>query len=147
MRLQSDAHGHVKSVREEEECLPTNPAKIYTICMVRIKAFSWGEIVLEDGTIYKDAIITSDGATEWDWGLDGTCHDPGISAKAVSHVFDYPYVILSLGVNSLLKVTPKARKYLKGCTVMAMPSDRAWVHYNAFIDDGFRAAILLHSTC
>lgn len=59
---------------------------------------------------FKDVVLTPDGATEWNWKLDGTRHEPGITVKAIemNHLMDADHVILTKGVDLVLQTTEEA---------------------------------------
>ena len=126
----------------------------------KIKTFQWGIIDIEyDGETktYKDAIIKPDGAIEWNWKLDGTRHNPGITIAAVENNRLYEkadIVILSRGVNKVLQTKKETERYVGELKedgqiddFMILQSNEAVKKYEELVESGKKVSVLLHSTC
>lgn len=122
---------------------------------VKIDSLVWGKIKTSDNKTYKDAIITPYGAESWDWKKDGTKHVPGITKDAVeSLAMEFYHIILSRGMDKVLRVSPEALEYLKerekngSNKVKILQSENASEYYNKLVDSGTNSvALFLHSTC
>ena len=116
-----------------------------------IRKFEWGRIEMEDGKVFKDAIVYFGGSQEWDWSNDGTRHNPGITVQALEPLLKSgcTHFILSKGVDCRLQATPEVIRFLK-------ESSRSWFHlqseeavnrYASLLREGVKVGMLLHSTC
>lgn len=118
--------------------------------MDTITHFSWGQITTNKDYTHKDCIIRNGhGSTGWDWTLDGTRHNPGITVKAVSRLAGCDIIILSTGMDDVLKVTDEAIQSLirSGATFYVQNSLSAVQTYNRLAQEGEAVGMLLHSTC
>lgn len=72
----------------------------------RITDFSWGHLVVDNRTSYRDAKLFPGGSRKWDWKETGTGHSPGIQPADVSELLDHgsTVVVLSRGVQNALGV-------------------------------------------
>ncbi len=129
------------------------------IMNISITSFKWGEIKTSDGKIYKDAIISPYVTSEWDWKKDGTCHSPGISAKAIhdnimlhNELSEFYTIILSTGINEKLKISKEALGVFSNIKhkydLHILQSEKAVELYNKLIKNKkYCTVLLLHSTC
>ena len=120
---------------------------------------SWGVLnVMHDGKehTFKDAVLTPSGASGWNWKLDGTRHKPGVTVKAIemNNLFDADYVILTKGVDLVLKITKsaadlvaKAKAEGKIVDYKILQSTQAFQEYNEMVNKGMKVSGLFHSTC
>jgi hypothetical protein len=117
--------------------------------MVLITSLFWGEARTSDGKKYKDCIVTNDSSQTWNWNLDGTCHQPGITLEAILSVMHSQYyIILSSGMDNKLGLSPRAQKFLNNNVEYAyLQSEDAVKKYNELHNKGRSVAIFLHSTC
>lgn len=137
----------------------------------KITGFKWGEITVlqEDGKEVtfndslggiKDCAIGGPlpEVCAWDWKESGTCHNPGITKKAVEKILlgtsPATVVILSRGVHSVLQTTQEAKDLLKTLKkeekikeFYIEQSEKAVTTYNRLVDEGEHVVGLFHSTC
>ena len=126
----------------------------------RIRNFEWGKIEVDyNGMEYrfKDCVLTPNNATEWNWKLDGTEHDPGITIEAIEGnklLDNVDIVILSKGINQVLKTMNETEQYLdeakknkKILDYFILQSEQAVDEYTKRVDKGEKVAALFHSTC
>lgn len=124
------------------------------------KVFKWGKIVIErDGSTqkFKDCIIKPDGAISWNWKLDGTRHNPGITVAAVENnklLEEVDIVILTKGVNNVLQTKQETIEYVENAVkdgkieeYHRLQSDEAVAKYKELVANGKRVSGLFHSTC
>jgi hypothetical protein len=116
----------------------------------QVKKISWGSLVTEDGTRFKDAKLFPGGAREWDWAETGTSHSPGIQFEDIRELIDHgaTVIVLSQGMNGRLQVAPGTLDRLKqlGIGVHVLPSKEAVELYNR-LRKSEAVAALVHSTC
>lgn len=114
-------------------------------------AVSWGRSVISNGdakkVVFKDVCVGNNWCYEWDWKLNNTNHDPGISLGDVEHL-DCEIVILSTGFEGRLKCTKEAMDFLKKnkIEVFQEKTPVAVELFNEIVKD-FNVAALIHSTC
>ncbi len=116
----------------------------------KITEHSWGKIVLEDGFMFKDAVLFPGGSFGWDWTISGTSHSRGIQAAdvALPVIQGAKTLILSTGVFGRLKVPSELVKMLEdhGLKVYVKRTPEAIKLYNSLVDTEPVGA-LIHSTC
>lgn len=118
-----------------------------------ITSFRWGQIICQhhnQAVICKDAIITPDFVTEWDWSQDGTRHNPGITPHAAAMLLSScNHVILTRGVQLVLQVKSDTLNLLKshGKSFEVLQTEQAIARYNELARKGVRVGGLFHSTC
>jgi hypothetical protein len=122
--------------------------------MTHIIGLKWGEVITKDnyGVIrtWKDCMITPNGPQNWDWKLDGTKHEPGVTIAALLALKDCTHIVVSMGMHERLKVSPEARAYLEalGIPYHILESTAAVGQYTHLLSAGeVRVGLLLHSTC
>ncbi len=117
--------------------------------MPSVTKLEWGVVETSDGHMYKDCIVTWQDSNVWNWKLDGTRHESGITPKAVRPVLDADLIILSQGVQKRLHIAPQTIALLednqKEYTIL--PTKKAVELFNTAMEEGKHAALLLHSTC
>ena len=99
---------------------------------------------------FKDCILTPNRAIEWDWKIDGTRHNPGITVEAIKRIInESDIIILSRGVNQALQVAPDTVNYLKHCgkRFQILQTWDAIKRYNDLAEQGIYVGGLFHSTC
>jgi hypothetical protein len=112
----------------------------------------WGEITTFDGSKYKDCKLKGTASSAWNWGLTNTHHSPGIQIADLEDLIDEntTTVILSRGMNDVLKTMPETMDFLKakGLTVHHLKTKEAVILYNTLVKDlGSSLVGLIHSTC
>ncbi len=116
----------------------------------RIAKLSWGRLELEDGRVFKDAILYPGGAREWDWNETGTGHSQGIQPADVEELLErgVKTVVLSRGKLGRLNVSPETLELLenKGVPVHIGKTDEAVRFYNETRESDAVGG-LFHSTC
>jgi len=135
----SDAFNEKQSMQPPKQPAQTPPT---------IDSLEWGKLSV-DGTMYKDAVITPDGALKWDWTLDGTKHNPGISVAAIKAASSgVDHIILTSGMCGKLQVHPDVAAFLHEADIdfTVCRSDVVPELY-AHLAKSVRVAVLLHSTC
>ena len=103
-------------------------------------------------TIFKDCIITNDHVFEWDWSIDGTRHNPGITPKAVTQLLeleDCDIILLSQGMHLKLGVCKETIRRLKkaGKEVEILETENTVKRWNELCTAGESVGALIHSTC
>ena len=125
----------------------------YNDKLIQIRRFKWGKITISFHnkiTTYKDVIITPKGHSNWDWTLDNTHHNPGITVKAVVKVVkDCDFLILTSGVLKKLQTSPDTITYLNKLDIqyIILQTHEAINEYHKRIKTGERVGGLFHSTC
>lgn len=120
--------------------------------MTTIESFKWGEVhTIYKGRrdVWKDCIITDDGPQNWNWNLDGTKHNPGVTVAALLPLQNCSTIIVSTGVHQRLQVTREARELLQSWGVLhyILDSNSAVAKFNKISAGGGSVGLLLHSTC
>ncbi len=114
--------------------------------MVSVIKLEWGSVWTSDNKLWKDAVVRYDGSREWDWTLDGTQHQTGITAKALKNIEDCDVIILTKGMHNKLNIS-SAITIKKDRRILILPSTEAVNYYNNELANGRRVGMLLHSTC
>lgn len=119
-----------------------------------ITHISWGRIEVSAGNQtlrFKDCKIWPGGATEWDWTLTGTHHNPGIQIADLEEVLahDPDVIILTRGMQRRLQTTPQVEQHLKerGIPYHIKETNQAVELFNALAQEGKRPGGLFHTTC
>jgi hypothetical protein len=116
----------------------------------KIVEYGWGWLEVEGGARYKDAQLSPEGAEDWDWGLTGTRHEPGIGLVEVQQLVAQGarVMVLSRGVHERLAVQPETLQWLQEqqIEVHVLQTDAAIARYNE-LADGRPVGALIHSTC
>ena len=119
-----------------------------------ITHLSWGrmEITLNDQVLpFKDCKIWPGGATEWDWRLTGTRHQPGIQPADIEEILaqGVEIMILSRGMDLMLYTCPETEALLraKGIEYFIEETKQAAAHFNQLMEAGKRVGGIFHSTC
>ena len=117
----------------------------------KISAMSWGEIVMEDGPIFKDVMLAPGLIQEWDWRKSGTSHTKGIQISDIDFLIDHGIeaLVLSRGYEVKLTISEATLKYAKSKLkkVLYGQSEAAVAEYNRLVKSGSRVGALIHSTC
>ena len=117
---------------------------------LQVVRLEWGEVELEDGSIFKDVKIFPGGAREWKWTETGTHHQPGVQFGDVKELLENKAetIVLTKGVLGRLNVRDELVRRLEasGITVHVAKTRKAVQIYNQVCNDGV-AGILIHSTC
>jgi hypothetical protein len=105
------------SIKHEPKCLYNAPA-MAAAHQPLITKFCWDNVTLRDSTgkVHQfgsdvgtkgDIILWKDGFKSWNWKLDGTSHNPGITGKAFNDLLSLGnkpnIVILTRGVQGVLQ--------------------------------------------
>lgn len=117
---------------------------------MEITKLVWGQITLSNNTVYKDCIVTPKWVKEWDWRLDGTNHNPGITIDAVKNLTGCcDVIIISRGMDLKLKTRSDTEDYLKLIEkeYYILESRQAASEYNKRVKNSEKVGLLLHSTC
>jgi len=124
----------------------------------RVVNLQWGRISIEQPNLplmsYKDARICPSRSDEWDWGLTGTQHQPGIQwadfADLLNEHPDTQLIIFSKGMHNQLHVHPETLHRLSvqypQITVYHLNTREAADLYNK-MRMTHRIIGLFHSTC
>lgn len=119
-----------------------------------ITHLSWGrmEITLNGQTIqFKDCKIWPGGATEWDWRLTGTRHQPGIQPADIEEILaqGVEVLILSRGMDLMLHTCPETEDLLraKGIEYFIEETKQAAAYFNQLMEEGKKVGGIFHSTC
>jgi hypothetical protein len=83
-----------------------------------ITHISWGRCEVQTGTgaqRFKDCKVWPGGATEWDWSLTGTRHQPGIQPTDIQEILDQgvEVLVLSRGMELMLHTCPQTEQLLR----------------------------------
>lgn len=142
----------------------TIPDRLTDICHSKqyfIEHAEWGEIHVANIcdpttiTVYKDAMIWSNGSVSWNWTNCGTKHCPGVTVKAMQQLLELngPYknstIIISKGFENKLQVTAELLLWLNNNDLMykILNSMDAIKLYNQMVFEGKSVCMLIHSTC
>ncbi len=116
----------------------------------KIVRLEWGEVELDDGSVYKDVKLFPGGARAWNWGETGTHHNPGVQMSDVDELLKNgaEVVVLTRGVLGRLGVPHDVVNMLKdrGIEVYVKNTKQAVDLYNQLRDEK-KTGILIHSTC
>ena len=116
----------------------------------RITHISWGRLVVDDRTSFRDVKLFPGGSRKWDWNETGTHHDPGIQPADVKELLDHgaKVVVLSKGINNSLGVCPDTIEMLKksGVAVHVLQTEAAVRVYNE-LQKSEAVGGLFHTTC
>lgn len=117
---------------------------------LRVVRLAWGEVELEDGSVYKDVKIFPGGARPWNWTETGTQHSPGVQWSDVEELLENraESVVLTRGVLGRLGVAEAliAELETRGIKVYVAKTKKAVQIYNGLCLE-VPVGILLHSTC
>ena len=117
---------------------------------MKVTRLEWGEVELEDGSIFKDVKVFPGGARSWQWGETGTQHYPGIQLADVEELLENgaDVVVLTRGVLGRLSVPEELVNQLidRGVEVHVAITRQGVDVYNQLCDSK-QVGILLHSTC
>ena len=112
---------------------------------------SWGAIEVDGLGIFRDVKLWPGGAREWDWSETGTRHEPGIQCSDVEDLLaaEPDVVVLSQGRERRLQVCPSTIELLekRGVAIVHEETSIAIGAYNDLVQNGHRAAALIHTTC
>lgn len=129
-----------------------------------ISKISWGKIEVFDPSNQTTISYTDDqqqnggnctigpkGSQYWDWRKDGTCHQSGVTLKAVTSIPEYDtaeYVIITRGMDLVLQVpVTLINEIAKTKKVYALQSVEAVEMYNKLVLEGKKVVGVIHSTC
>jgi hypothetical protein len=119
-----------------------------------ITHLSWGRIeVTVNGKSrrFRDCKVWPGGATEWDWNITGTRHQPGIQPADIEDILagDIEVIILSRGMNLRLHTLPKTEKLLqsRGIEYHIEQTSQAVEMFNKLMRQGRKVGGIFHSTC
>lgn len=119
-----------------------------------ITHLSWGKILIDlKGKKYefKDCKIWPEEAKNWDWGVTGTSHDPGIQPSDIDEILDHniDVMVLATGMEMRMKVSPETEDRLKnlGIDYHIENTERAAELFNSLFQQGKRIGGIFHSTC
>ena len=116
----------------------------------KINSISWGKLITEDGSTYKDAKLFPGGAREWDWNETGTHHVPGIQPADIEELLEHgsEVVVLSKGFHERLQVRKETTQLLekKGIDFHILQTKKAAEKYNQ-LSKNHAVGALIHSTC
>jgi len=116
----------------------------------RITHLSWGRLIVDDRTSFKDAKLFPGGSRKWDWKETGTDHVPGIQPADVKELLDHgaKVVVLSKGIHNSLSVCPETIEMLKkrGVSVHVLQTEAAVRFYNE-LQKSEAVGGLFHTTC
>jgi hypothetical protein len=115
---------------------------------------SWGRIEVQTGNRtwrFRDCKVWPGGATEWDWGLTGTRHQPGIQPADVQEILDQgvEVLILSRGMELMLHTWAATEHLLRsaGVEYYIEETRQAVELFNRLIQRGIKVGGIFHSTC
>ena len=119
-----------------------------------ITHLSWGrmEVTIEGRTLtFKDCKVWPGEAKEWDWGITGTHHRPGIQPADIEEILDQDIevMVLSRGMELMLHTCPKTEQLLrsKGIDYHIEETKQAVALFNELAQQGKRVGGIFHSTC
>ncbi|HKK45314.1 MAG TPA: Mth938-like domain-containing protein [Balneolaceae bacterium] len=116
----------------------------------KINSISWGKVITEHGSEYKDAKLFPGGSRAWDWNETGTHHVPGIQPADVEELLEHgaKVIVLSKGFHERLQVCEETTQMLKnkGIKFYFLQTEKAKAKYNELSEDHAVGA-LIHSTC
>jgi hypothetical protein len=105
----------------------------------------WGTVTTPWGT-FKDAVVTRDGATAWDWAADNFHHTPGYTESFLARFASVPVdvLLLSAGMDNKVRCafavqTDPRVQYLNTAAIPAA--------YATAVAAGKRVIAYVHSTC
>ncbi len=117
---------------------------------LQVVCLEWGEVELEDGSIFKDVKIFPGGAREWKWTETGTHHQPGVQFEDVEELLENKAetVVFTTGVLGRLNVPDElvVRLETSGIKVHVAKTRKAVQIYNQLCNVEL-VGILIHSTC
>ena len=119
-----------------------------------ITHISWGQIeVTVNGQThrFKDCKVWPGGATEWDWTVTGTRHQPGIQPADLEDLLmqGVEVMILSRGMQRRLHTCPETEQLLRarGIAYHIEETQRAVELFNELMKRGQKVGGVFHSTC
>lgn len=119
-----------------------------------ITHISWGRIeVTVNGQThtFKDCKVWPGGATEWDWDVAGTQHQPGIQPADIEDILaqGVEVMILSRGMQRMLHTPPETKQLLRsrGIAYHSEETRRAVEMFNDLMKQGKKVGGIFHSTC
>jgi hypothetical protein len=117
----------------------------------RIGENSWGRIEVEGVGAFRDVKLWPGGAREWEWGVTGTRHQPGIQPGDVEELLAHrpEVVVLSRGRELRLQACPETVALLTehGVDIVHDETSVAITAYNRLAAEGRPVGALIHSTC
>ncbi len=119
-----------------------------------ITHISWGRMEITiDGQPheFKDCKVWPGGAKEWDWGVTGTHHHPGIQVADIEEILaqGVDVMVLSRGMELQLHTTPEVEALLRsrGIEYHIEETNEAVALFNRLSQGGRRVGGIFHSTC
>ena len=120
----------------------------------QVKHAAWGkmEVTLGSNTLrFRDCKVWPGGATEWDWRITNTHHQPGTQPADIQEILehDVDIMVLSRGVLSMLNTCLETEELLRdqGIEYHIEETKKAVALYNSLIVQGRRVGGIFHSTC
>jgi hypothetical protein len=120
----------------------------------QITHLSWGQMeVTTNGQMYKfkDCKVWPSGAKEWDWGVTGTRHQPGIQPADIEEIItqDIEVMVLSRGMELRLYTCPETEELLRsrGIEYHIEETKEAAKLFNQLVEQGKKVGGIFHSTC
>ncbi len=111
---------------------------------------SWGQIIVEGFSPFKDVMLYPGGAQTWDWNATGTSHSNGIQPGDIAKLIEHgaSVIILSCGNLGRLQVSDEAKQYLKkqGIIFHVHRTAKAIKLYNE-LQPSEPVGALIHTTC
>jgi hypothetical protein len=109
----------------------------------------WGQIEVAKES-FRDAKLSPDGASEWDWRATNTHHVPGIQIADVAELVRLgATIVLSRGFELVLQVPPATIDWLaeRNIACEVLESGLAIARYNELANAKESVGALIHSTC
>ena len=120
----------------------------------RVKCISWGKMEVDLGSEtsgFRDCKVWPGGATQWDWRLTDTHHQPGIQPADVEEILQHnvEVMVLSRGQTLALGTCPETEQVLRnrGIEYHIEETKRAVELFNTLTRAGKRVGGIFHSTC
>ena len=122
--------------------------------LTQVKHAAWGrmEVTVGSKTLkFRDCKVWPGGATEWDWRITNTHHQPGTQPVDIEEILenDIEAMVLSRGVLLMLRACPETEQLFRdrGIEYHIEETKKAVDLYNSLVSQGKRVGGIFHSTC
>jgi len=119
--------------------------------MTKIDKFSFGSAIIDGTKHIRDLILLPDGTIKRRKGSFWVVGSHNIKRDEVEQLFasEAEAIVIGVGILSRARLSDEAREYAakRSTEMLVLPSRDAVRKWNQMVDEGKRAAALIHITC